>query len=268
MSGATPLAGQSAIVTGGAGGIGLATAKAFARLGAAVTVVDIDADRARAAAAEVAADAAVNTGSAVSAAPIGLALDVTQAADMERMAAQVLEARGRIDILVAAAGVLRGEAGRPQMLHETSAAAWDHVIDINLTGTYFANRAVLPAMLKAKSGNIVNVSSTSGKKGLAYDAAYCASKFGVIGLSESLAEEVRPQGVRVQVVLPEVVDTPMLAQNGPLFRPKEMLPAERVAQFIAHLVTLPAGMVLVNPVLGVFRAGRARGAGSGAGAGA
>jgi len=250
MSGGAPLAGQSAIVTGGAGGIGLATAQALARLGAAVTVVDVDADRARAAAAEVAPGTAA------------LALDVTRAADMERMAAAVLEAHGRIDILVAAAGVLRGEAGRPQMLHETTAAAWDRVIDINLTGTYFANRAVLPAMLKAKSGNIVNLSSTSGKKGLAYDAAYCASKFGVIGLSESLAEEVRPQGVRVQVVLPEVVDTPMLAQNGPLFRPKEMLPADRVAQFIAHLVTLPAGMVLVNPVLGVFRAGRRAGAGA------
>ncbi|HUD72159.1 MAG TPA: SDR family oxidoreductase [Dongiaceae bacterium] len=256
MSGAR-LDGQSAIVTGGAGGIGLATAKALARLGAAVTVVDVDADRARAAAAAVAADSPAG-----GALPAALALDVTRAGDMETMAAEVLAARGRIDILVAAAGILRGEAGRPQMLHETAADAWDRVIDINLTGTYFANRAVLPAMLKAKSGNIVNVSSTSGKKGLAYDAAYCASKFGVIGLSESLAEEARPHGVRVQVVLPEVVDTPMLAQNGPLFRPKEMLPAERVAAFITHLVTLPQGMVLVNPVLGVFRAGRKAGAGA------
>ncbi len=264
MSAAAPLAGQSAIVTGGAGGIGLATAKALARLGAAATVVDVDAGRARAAAAEVASDAAATGAGTPADAPLALGLDVTNAADMERMAAEVLAARGRIDILIAAAGVLRGEAGRPQMLHETSAAAWDRVIDINLTGTYYANRAVLPAMLKAKSGNIVNLSSTSGKKGLAYDAAYCASKFGVIGLSESLAEEVRPQGIRVQVVLPEVVDTPMLAQNGPLFRPKEMLPAERVAEFIAHLVTLPAGMVLVNPVLGVFRAGRRAGAGAGA----
>ena len=256
MSGAR-LDGQSAIVTGGAGGIGLATAKALARLGAGVTVVDVDPERARAAAAAVAAEAAADAG-----APAALALDVTRAGDMETMAAEVLAARGRIDILVAAAGILRGEAGRPQMLHETTVAAWDRVIDVNLTGTYFANRAVLPAMLKARSGNIVNVSSTSGKKGLAYDAAYCASKFGVIGLSESLAEEARPQGVRVQVVLPEVVDTPMLAQNGPLFRPKEMLPAERVAQFIVHLVTLPQGMVLVNPVLGVFRAGRRAGAGA------
>ena len=256
MSGAR-LDGQSAIVTGGAGGIGLATAKALARLGAGVTVVDVDPERARAAAAAVATEATAGAG-----APAALALDVTKAGDMETMAAEVLAARGRIDILVAAAGILRGETGRPQMLHETTAAAFDRVIDINLTGTYFANRAVLPAMLKAKSGNIVNVSSTSGKKGLAYDAAYCASKFGVIGLSESLAEEARPQGVRVQVVLPEVVDTPMLAQNGPLFRPKEMLPAERVAQFIVHLVTLPQGMVLVNPVLGVFRAGRRAGAGA------
>lgn len=257
------LTGKVAIVTGGAGGIGLATARALARLGAAVTVVDVDADRARAAAAAVASESAA-AGTSPAATPLALALDVTRAADMERMAAEVLAARGRIDILVAAAGILRGETGRPQMLHETSAEAWDRVIDINLTGTYFANRAVLPAMIAAKSGNIVNVSSTSGKKGLAYDAAYCASKFGVLGLSESLAEEVRPQGVRVQVVLPEVVDTPMLEQNGPLFRPKEMLPAERVAAFIAHLVTLPPGMVLVNPVLGVFRAGRRAGAGAGA----
>jgi len=252
------LAGQSAIVTGGAGGIGLATALRLARAGAAVTVVDVDAARAGAAADEVRAAGAA-------AEPLAMGLDVTSATDMETMARDVLAARGRIDILVAAAGILRGESGRPQMLHETTAAAWDRVIDINLTGTWLADRAVLPAMLGQKRGNIVNISSTSGRRGLAYDSAYCASKFGVIGLSESLAEEVRPQGVRVQVVLPEVVDTPMLAQNGPLFRPKEMLPADRVAAFIVYLITLPGDMVLVNPVIGPFRGGRRSGAaGSGA----
>jgi len=247
------LVGQSAIVTGGAGGIGLATALLLARAGAAVTIVDVDAARAGAAADEVRA-----AGAAADA--LAMALDVRKAADMETMAREVLAARGRIDILVAAAGILRGESGRPRMLHETTAEAWDRVIDINLTGTYLANRAVLPAMLERKHGNIVNISSTSGRHGLAYDSAYCASKFGVIGLSESLAEEVRPQGVRVQVVLPEVVDTPMLAQNGPLFRPREMLHADRVAAFILHLIALPGDMVLVNPVIGPFRGGRRSGA--------
>ena len=103
-------------------------------------------------------------------------------------------------------------------------AEWDLVVETNLRGVFLSNQAVLPAMLAQRRGVIVNLSSTSGKRGLADDAAYCASKFGVIGFSESLAEEVGPRGIRVQVVLPGPVDTPFWDQNGPLPKPARILP--------------------------------------------
>ncbi|HEU4402202.1 MAG TPA: SDR family NAD(P)-dependent oxidoreductase, partial [Candidatus Polarisedimenticolia bacterium] len=143
-----------------------------------------------------------------------------------------------------------------QTVAETSLQAWDAVLETNLTGTFLANRAVLPCMLRQGRGNIVNLSSTSGRRGLALDAAYCASKFAVIGLTESLADELRPHGVRVQAVLPEVVDTPMLDQNGPLGRPRDMLAPERVADFIVHLLGLPDDTLMLNPVVAPFRGRR------------
>jgi len=240
---------RTSIITGGAGGIGLATALRLARAGSPVALVDLDPQRVR--------EATETVETAVpGAAAIGLALDVRRPSDMEAMASRVRAQWGRIDILVAAAGILRGVSGRPQTLADSTPEAWDAVIETNLTGMFLANRAVLPSMLERCSGDIVNVSSTSGRRGLAYDSAYCASKFGVIGLSESLADEVRPHGVRVQVVLPEVVDTPMLQQNGPLPRPSETLPADRVAGLIVHLLGLPVDMVLMSPIIAPFRGGR------------
>jgi NAD(P)-dependent dehydrogenase (short-subunit alcohol dehydrogenase family) len=238
--------GQVAIVTGGASGIGRSVATRLVREGAAVAVADKDADRVHEC---VSALEAVNPG----AGHIGLPLDVRRIEDMESLGTKVLERAGRIDILVVCAGILRGVSGRPQLLAETSAEAWDAVIDTNLTGTYLANRSVLPVMMKQRRGNIINLSSTSGRRGLAYDAAYCASKFGVIGFSESLAEEVRPHGIRVQAVLPEVVDTPMLKQSGPIVMPQEMLSADRVADFILFLLGLPEDTLMMNPVIAPFR---------------
>lgn len=245
MSGARVFDEKVAVVTGGASGIGLAVATGLGRGGARVAVVDVG---------EGAVATAVETIGAITSpgSVLGLRLDVRRPEDMERMRSEVMEAWGRIDILVASAGVMRGAPGRPQTVLETSPEAWDRVIDTNLTGVFLANQAVLPVMLEQQSGNIVNLSSTSGRKGLAFDSAYCASKFGVIGLSESLAEEVRPQGIRVQVVLPQVVDTPMLDQNGPLPKPASMLSAERVCDFILHLLTLPADTVMLNPVISPF----------------
>lgn len=239
-------AGQTAIVTGGASGIGLAVAKRLAGAGAGVAVVDLSA--------EGVAQTVASIGGASE--HLGIALDVRDPEAMDRMREDVLDKWGRIDILVTCAGILRGVPGRLQTLADTSGEAWDRVIDTNLTGVFLANRAVLPVMFQQKSGNVVNLSSTSGRHGQAYDSAYCASKFGVIGLSECLAEEARPHGVRVQVVLPEMVDTPMLGQNGPMPKPAQLLSAGRVADVILHLLRLPEGTTLLNPVLGSFRAGR------------
>jgi 3-oxoacyl-[acyl-carrier protein] reductase len=108
-------------------------------------------------------------------------------------------------------------------------------------------------MIRQRRGNIVNISSTSGRKGLAYDSAYCASKFGVIGLSEALAEEMRQYGIRVQILLPGAIETGMWDQNGPIPRPDAILTPERVAELILYLVTMPEDMVLGAPIIEPFR---------------
>jgi NAD(P)-dependent dehydrogenase (short-subunit alcohol dehydrogenase family) len=243
------LEGQAAIVTGGASGIGLAVASRLVREGASVLVADVSPERT---AETVRGLLAGRPGAAV----FGRAVDVRREDQVNAMRDEALERFGRIDILVASAGILRGVPGKPQTLADTSADAWDRVIETNLTGMFLTIRAVLPVMQKQRRGNIITLSSMSGRKGVACDSAYCASKFGVIGLSESLAEEVRPYGIRVQSVLPEVVDTPILAQNGPIFRPKDMLSAERVADFILYLVALPEDTWLLNPVIAPSRARR------------
>jgi NAD(P)-dependent dehydrogenase (short-subunit alcohol dehydrogenase family) len=258
-----PLAGEVAIVTGGASGIGRATALALARVGARVVVVDVAPAAVETTVAEIAA--ATSAGRDPASSPthaVGLVLDVRREADMEAMARETIEAFGGIDILVACAGILRARGTGPKLAVDTSAAEWDEVVDTNLRGVFLSNRAVLPAMIRRRRGSIVNVSSVAGRVGRAYDAAYCASKFGVIGFSEALAEEVRPSGIRVQTILPDAVDTPLLAANGPIPAPAHTLPPERVAGVIVFLLTLPEDTVLINPVVAPFRTRRRKGAGA------
>jgi 3-oxoacyl-[acyl-carrier protein] reductase len=138
---------------------------------------------------------------------------------------------------------------------ELSTEEWDEVLDTNLKGVFLSNRAVLPTMIRQRKGNVINISSTSGRQGRAHDSAYCASKFGVIGLSEAVAEEVRQYGVRVQVVLPDAVDTPIWKQNGPV-RPEQALDAQRVADLILYLVNLPEDTIMLSPVIAPFRTRR------------
>ncbi|HEV8440145.1 MAG TPA: SDR family NAD(P)-dependent oxidoreductase [Methylomirabilota bacterium] len=244
------LKGQVAIVTGACGGIGRATCLALAAEGATVSVVDVAPERVQALVNELEAQA---DGEGAAPRFLGLALDVRRESDMHEMAAATLAGFGRIDILVAAAGVLRPKGTPPRLLAQMPLSEWDEVLDTNLRGVFLSNRAVLPVMIRQRAGQIVNVSSVQGRQGHAYDSAYCASKFGVIGLSESLAEEVRGDGVRVQVLLPDAVETPMWSQNGPIPPPAAMLPAARVAEFIVYLLTLPEDTVLVSPVIAPFR---------------
>ena len=231
------ISGRAVIITGAAGGIGAATARALAAKGAALTLVDRSEEPLRALAAELGPETLV------------LPADVTSEADMAQMAALTLERRGRIDALVAAAGILR-TGGQPRPVADTSFEEWRRIIDVNLTGTFLANRAVLAAMLAQRQGDIVNISSVSGRQGRAFDGPYAASKFGIIGLSESLAEEVQRDGVRVQTVLPDAVDTGLWDQSGTAaLKPRAMLQADHVAAFILYLLTLPRDAYLLNSVI-------------------
>lgn len=240
------LHGQVAIVTGGTVGIGRATCVALVKEGATVVVVGRNRERIEETLAELKRHKRNPK-------PLGLALDVRREPDMQEMADRTLERFGRIDILIAAAGILRAKGGLLRTLQQMSAEEWDEVLDTNLKGVFLSNRAVLPTMIRQRRGNILNISSTSGRKGLAYDSAYCASKFGVIGLSEALAEEMRQYGIRVQILLPGAIQTGMWDQNGPLPRPASILAPERVANLILYLVTLPEDTVLAAPIVEPFK---------------
>jgi len=243
------LAGRSVIVTGACGGIGGACATLFAGRGARLTLVDRNRDR------------LAELGGSLGAAEFQeLALDVTSEGDMARMAEAAIERFGAIDALVCAAGILR-IGGQPRPVSETSFDEWRTVIDVNLTGTFLSNRAVLPAMLQRSAGDIINISSTSGRQGRPFDAAYCASKFGVVGFSESLAEEVGRLGIRVQTLLPDAVDTALWEQSGSAaLKPRVMLSPDRVAEFVLYLLTLPRDAFLLNPLLYALRPRGRRGA--------
>jgi 3-oxoacyl-[acyl-carrier protein] reductase len=234
---ARELEGRSIIITGASGGIGGACARLFAAQGARLTLVDRDEAKLSVLGEEIAADA------------LTLGLDVTSEDDTAQMAAQALQRFGRIDALVAAAGILR-TGGEPRTVMDTSYEEWRTVVEINLTGTFLSNRAVLATMLKQGYGDIVNISSTSGRQGRPFDAPYAASKFGIVGLSESLAEEVGRRGIRVQTLLPDAVRTTLWDQSGSTaLRPPQMLSPDRVAEFVLYMITLPRDAFLLNPAL-------------------
>jgi 3-oxoacyl-[acyl-carrier protein] reductase len=243
------LNGQVAIVTGGTSGIGHQVCLALAREAAAVVVVGRNSDRLAAVVAEVKSAGAAG---AVPPEALGLKLDVTREEDMASMAGETLKHFGRIDILVASAGILRGEGSRPSMLLDVTGQEWDRVVDTNLKGVFLSNRAVLKTMKEQGGGQIINLASLTGRRGVPFDTPYSASKFGVIGLTEALAQEMEPYGVRVQVLLPGNTDTPIWSQNEPLPPAAQTIPASRVADLIIAMLTWPhdsfLGEVAVAPL--------------------
>ncbi|MED5619071.1 SDR family oxidoreductase [Ideonella sp. BN130291] len=252
LGGAQDLRGKVVIVTGGTGGIGLATARAAASLGASVVVADIDAARVDSVVTEIAAGG--------EAACIGVAIDVRREEDHARLVQATLDRFGRIDALISCAGILRKRGTPPKVLVDVSTDEFDDVIGINLRGVFLANRAVLPTMISQRSGMIINLSSVQGLQGRAYDGPYCASKFGVIGLSQAVAEEVRSYGVKVQALMPAAVATPMWEQNLPAPMPSDAVPPERVADLIIFMLLQPEDTILVGPVIAPLGARRRKAA--------
>jgi 3-oxoacyl-[acyl-carrier protein] reductase len=243
------LSGQTAVVTGGASGIGKATCLDFARAGANVAVVDIDEEGVQRTIEQLDKEGGDNRA-------IGLVLSVCDNRNMDEMVRKTLDGFGRIDVLVSCAAILRPKGTSPKQLSTMTTEEWDAVLNTNLRGTFLANRAVLPTMIAQRKGHIINISSTSGRQGRAYDSAYCASKFGIIGLTESLAEEVRQHNIKVNAVLPDAVDTPLWRQNSPMPPPSDLLSPASIANFIMYLVNMPEDVTLVNPIITSFRTRR------------
>ncbi|MEP0847775.1 MAG: SDR family oxidoreductase [Phycisphaerae bacterium] len=233
--------GQVAIVTGGSAGIGRDVCTRLAARGARLAIVGRDAGRLERARQESIARGAGPDD------VLTLRLDVRDESDMDEMAARSRERFGRIDILVHSAGMLRPAGAGLMRLDQTPPEIWDEVVRTNLRGTYLANRAVLPAMIEQRAGDILNLSSKSGRRGLAFDGPYCASKFGVIGLTEAIAEEVKSFGVRVQVLCPGTFETGVWGQAGPLPRPGNLPPSSRVADAIVFLLSLPRDACIPSP---------------------
>jgi NAD(P)-dependent dehydrogenase (short-subunit alcohol dehydrogenase family) len=188
--------GRTAVVTGGAAGIGFAIAQRLAASGARVALWDRDAG------ALAKAQAALGSGTVVH------ALDVADAEAVARAAAATEDALSRVDVLVCSAGI----AGPNHTTWEYPLDAWRQVIDVNLNGVFYCNRALVPAMQKNDYGRIVNIASIAGKEGNPTASAYSASKAGVIGLTKSLGKELAKTGIRVNCVTPAAVRTAIFDQ--------------------------------------------------------
>lgn len=188
-------AGRTAVVTGGASGLGKASAARIVAEGGKVVLWDLNADALKAAAEEVGATHVV-------------ALDVSDADAVAAAAEESNKALGGIDILIASAGI----TGATVPVHEFPIDSWKRVVDINLNGVFYCSRAVVPFMLENGYGRIVNVASVAGKEGNPNASAYSASKAGVIGFTKSLGKELAGKGVIANSLTPATFESPILAQ--------------------------------------------------------
>ncbi len=188
---------KAVIVTGGAAGIGRATALAFGREGAMVAVADLDLDRA-----EETAGLIREEGSEA----IVIKTDVGNDADVASMVSKCLEVFGRLDVAFNNAGI----EGKTAETHECAEENWDLVTRVNLKGTWLCMRHEIPPMLKRGGGSIVNMASVAGLAGFAGMPAYTAAKHGIVGLSRAAALELASKKIRVNVVCPGVIQTEMI----------------------------------------------------------
>jgi 3-oxoacyl-[acyl-carrier protein] reductase len=215
------LAGEVALVTGGAHGIGRAIVQALAENDARVVIVDVNAEAATAAAGEV---------EAAGRACLAVAADVTDAWAMERAVAQVLDRLGRIDILVNNAGI-NTRSGRVP-IHQYAREDWDRILSVDLTGVFVTSQAVIPAMLREKGGRIVNISSIAGLVPLRLQCAYVAAKAGVANLTRAMALELGPQGIRVNAVAP---GSTLTRGTEALFYGPDGAYTEKAASLLSHI---------------------------------
>ena len=216
------LSSQVAVVTGAGRGIGAAIARKLAELGATTVLCG----RTRSHLENSARSISSSGGKAELA-----VCDVTDFRSVEQVAKQVEGTFGRIDILVNNAGI----GGFSGPLYSLPTETWDAILNTNLRGVFYTIRAFAPMMIRAKKGHIINVSSLAGKNALPNGAAYAASKWGLNGLSYSVAEELRTHNIRVEVVCPGSVDTELSPHAGK--DASKMLRPEDVAHVVQMLAT-------------------------------
>jgi NAD(P)-dependent dehydrogenase (short-subunit alcohol dehydrogenase family) len=240
------LAGRVAVVTGGSSGLGRATASALAAEGAAVAVLARASDDL-----ERTADDIRRAGATA----LAVTTDLADAGQIRRALDRIAAELGGADILVNAGGT-----DVPGPVVDLDVTDWDRVLDVNLRAAFLLSQGLFPVMQGRGGGTIVNVGSVAGRRGWADAAAYCASKFGLAGLTQALAAEGRPHRIRVCLLYPGAMDThwghwsPADRQTpGRATEPAEALPPADVAGLITWICTAPPDVVLnevtVTPLL-------------------
>ena len=217
------LSGSIAVVTGGGRGIGHAITTKLAELQATVVLTGRDETRVQ----QVASDLQSRGYRAE-----GVGCDVADLFAVERLGNHLREKYGHVDLLVNNAGI----GGPPGMLHELAPEDWEAIFNTNLRGVYYTLRAVVPLMIAAGAGHIINISSLAGKNPLPRGAAYSASKWGLNGLTYGVAEELRAQNIRVSLICPGSVDTDFSPRRHGKDTQK-MLKPQDVAHAVVMLVT-------------------------------
>ncbi len=226
-----PLAGQVAVVTGAGRGIGRAIALTLAELGSHTVLCGRSREALEQTAAAIRSSGGQTSGKGAEKSTV-IECDVTDLRSVESLAARIEHTFHRLDILVNNAGI----AGAAGPLHQLSPGDWDRVMNTNLRGVYYCIRSLAPLMMNSKGGgHIINISSLAGKNPLPNGAAYAASKWGLNGLSYSVAEELRAHNIRVSVICPGSVHTEFSPHPGK--NAEKMLQAADVAHAVAMIVT-------------------------------
>lgn len=228
-----PLSKQVALITGANRGIGLAIARKLGGMGARLALCARDHARLEQAAAELRHNGIE---------AVAIPADVTHAGDIAKAVEQTNRDLGEIEILVNNAGV-----GLFRPAHEATEAEWDAVLDTNLKGVFLMSRAVAPQMIRRGSGWIVNIASLAGKNAFANGAVYCASKWGLLGFTYSLAEDLRGYGIRVTAICPGSVYTEFSPHVGK--DPRKMLQADDIAHAVAMVLTASPGNFISEVLL-------------------